>query len=150
MRISQFRTRWLMVVVALVAVVMSGVHEIGKLRRLSREYHRRSRTFGTEVRALNWGLTGIVSSAAEANRLSTDLRLKDPDLARLWAAEAAAYSREVVEWQVLLSHYARLQKKYEHAAAHPWETVTIDPPEPRITPAWRCVRQVNRAARPPN
>jgi hypothetical protein len=130
----QLTLRWMMVVVALVAVAMGATLWGLKMRRLARSYALRasmSKQFETECRGFEADTVKTGQGVDELRRLrrdpasvfSDELDETEKQLAsKVW--EDAAY------WRRIAAHYASLKRKYERAARYPWVTIQPDPPEP--------------------
>jgi hypothetical protein len=136
----RFTVRRMMVAVALNCISMGVTREVRRLGRQSLEYRRRAVTAAREQRGWRQAMIGRVASEVEAQRLVAVLRTKDQDLADLWVLEASVWSRAVSEVREVVAFHARLRQKYQRAASRPWEPVEPDPPEPRETHVWQCVR----------
>jgi hypothetical protein len=54
--------------------------------------------------------------------------------ARWWEWQLGRTARHIENMNAVAAHYSMLKKKYERAAAYPWETLPPDPPEPTPLP----------------
>jgi hypothetical protein len=130
----QLTLRWMMVIVALVALAMGATLWGLKMRRLARFHALRasmSKLFETECRGYEADTVKTGRGVDELRRLrrdpasvfSDELDETEKELAsKVW--EDAAY------WRRIAAHYASLKRKYERAARYPWVTIQPDPPEP--------------------
>ena len=100
MRLPRMTTRRWMVAVAILAVTISV------------ERTRRRWTFYREQAASHAASEAVCQGYADAFR------------------GVSGEEDRVEQGDTLATYHALLRRKYEHAAAHPWESVPPDPPEP--------------------
>jgi len=105
MRVPKFRTRTLMIAVAVLGIAFGG---LAGLQRMDQRMQR------FRFLARNHSQQGLVN------------RLKLVGLVAHGAAEA-----DTEGCRMLAEYHQALNVKYEYAARHPWLPVSTDPPEPR-------------------
>jgi hypothetical protein len=107
----RFTMRWIMFVVAVIAMVMGTV---AGLQRRRESFERRAKMF-----AQNLGAAIMDEQAYRTSRRSN--RPGSPFYYD---------NRTTVAYYQLVEHYDALRVKYERAALHLWWFVATDPPEP--------------------
>jgi hypothetical protein len=135
----RFTVRRIMLVVAIVALLLTG----GEMRARSRNFNRQAVAHAAEEEQCRRVLRARAGDAdddlqEEKDSLKRARSTVDGAFHTLWV-DLAARARERVEQdrQQLAAlreqrdHHRRLKEKYEWAAAHPWERVGPDPPEPQ-------------------
>jgi hypothetical protein len=114
----RFTIRWMMVVVAIVAIGLFGSIEYLRLSRVARMHRFRARVHFAS--SLNHSrVSRSFLEQAEPPPVGSGNSEAIPGLRRVAALEGA-----------LAGHYSRLTAKYERAARYPWLPVAPDPPEP--------------------
>ncbi len=140
MRVPRFRftMRWLLVAVAIVALVCGA-----EALRRRRSIYRREQSAWSRLK--NWAardverydrweeqsLRGMREMQALYERFrELDGARRARDESRRQSEEAAEYHGRAVRERALIQYYSRMEAKYERAARYPWLPVTPDPPDP--------------------
>lgn len=131
MPIPRFRVRTLMIAVAVVGLIGAATGRFWQLRTL---YSRRAAMHASKELWAN--------TTGRWTRITAPIQFSDEsDRDGVWVPPPPRSPAEVrlederIEQQMRAAdrecHYhAKMQKKYEYAAAHPWLPVPPDPPEP--------------------
>jgi hypothetical protein len=125
MRRFRFKVRTLVIAVAVVGLVLGGV----QMWRRAVQFEKTARYFAlveaSERRTYDW--LSMRAEGGESERLLTRSRPSKDDRHRAVAARADMATRA----GRIAAHSEALRRKYEWAAAHPWASVSPDPPTPR-------------------
>ena len=133
----RFTVRRFMVAVAIVALVLGGITEAVRLRRLAvgyrlaaREHDSREQSSLLEAKLQDLIAEGHRTYASEIRERFESRRIWNEPGARKqamlgeWASDDAAFYRRQA------AYHAGLKRRYERAASRPWESLTPDPPPP--------------------
>jgi hypothetical protein len=140
----RFTIRWLMILVAIVAVSLTGIITAVRLKRRADYFRQRAAYFAASERFSRqmlgvevWHLT-VFARMRESNarevRLSKHLspelsKVRDERTSHL-QNEHDELARSVEYYRDVAAHEARMKQKYDRAASRPWESVAPDPPPP--------------------
>lgn len=119
-RCSVFRLRTLIIALAIVAVILWGMH-------------RRERFLG--IAAFHDGQEAWARQLAAEERRSDAIAMTVEGYC-VRIPSPGAEARET-EFLGIAAYHAELVQKYRKAAAHPWASVAADPPEPKKLPPMR-------------
>jgi hypothetical protein len=131
----RFTIRWMMVVVAIVALALGSTLWGLKMRRLARSYALRasmSKQLESKHRGLEARVTGAVQEIEELQQEIGEpgpVR-EEPSFAAIGLDQMRLISEYAAHSRRLADHHATLRRKYERAARYPWLPVDPDPPEP--------------------
>jgi hypothetical protein len=131
----RFTIRWMMVVVAIVALALGSTLWGLKMRRLARSYALRASTAKqaeTNYRGLETKVTRAVREIELGQKMIEPRPVREePRFASIAldhqmrrALGLAAYLKRLGD------HHATLRRKYERAARYPWLTIEPGPPWP--------------------
>jgi len=118
----QIKLRWLMVVVALVALAVGGLREHARLKALAEEYYRRAIFFARRGEPYRRNLA-LTHAEWEAQVLAVQQASEGA-----WFKTGAGPSPE--RCRRLWPYYQSLRQTYGRAARYPCLPVEPDPPEP--------------------
>lgn len=138
----RFKIRWLMVVVALVALAAGGFREHARLKQLSEWYNRRALFFAR--RGGHYRLNLALTHADWEAKVSEIRKANEGE----WFKTGAGPSPE--DCRRLWPYYQSLRLKYEHASRYPWLPVEPDPPEPASGPNDQGLESAKPASRTPS
>ena len=136
----RFTVRRLMVAVAVVAIVLTGISAIQaeRWRRLADQYSRESEYFRWFEKHAKDFATRCERDASYNGEKATLCRgyfreYDDPrfeEAARAFESNASRMDLEAQRQSRQAKHYAALVRKFHHATRYPWLPVAPDPPEP--------------------
>ncbi len=151
------RLRWtirlMMFLILMVALLLVGKIWANRMakrgayyRQIAKKHAAREQEFLRFIPMLEQSLAGEKWLAAWSSRRAQEYSEPDPwfgdenrrkrdrarwlDRARQDEWEIAASLGQIEHYRAMAAHHASLTRKYEHAAAYPWQTVPPDPPEP--------------------
>ena len=129
----RFTMRWMMIVVAIIAVAMG----VEVMRRRHDAFRRRANFYAVEEKASLQSIKDL----RRAEEMAVE-RLHGPFMDHNETTipmdlryQIKQRRRDLVAMRARAGWHARMGRKYAHAAAHPWLTVAADTPAPPI-PEW--------------
>jgi hypothetical protein len=131
----RFTIRWMMVVVAIVALALGSTLWGLKMRRLAHFYAVRasmSKQLETKHRGLEARVTREIQEIEKLQQEIGEPRpvTDEPSFASISAKQMRRVLEAVAHTKKLADHHATLRRKYERAARYPWLNIEPDPPEP--------------------
>jgi hypothetical protein len=138
----RFTVRWLMVAVAVAAVLFAGVIAVQtpRWRRLSRAFASRANLLLWKEKVSRSQVVWFEAEASSSRERATEIRLMGAEMyddarafqepARGFEENASRSDRVARKEQGRAAYFAALARKYHRAARYPFLPVPPDPPEP--------------------
>lgn len=131
MRRLRFRTRALLIVVALSALALFAA----RMWRRATDY--RARASAAETAGRLWVASASTSEAAAAQTRGELQHEPVPQERLIVARRAKEYESHAAMCREQASYYVALQRKYDRGASRPWESIAPDPRDRAAEPtAW--------------